>query len=145
MKYCCSCGTALPDSAAFCCACGKAVETATSPTMTYEQSAVQPKQHRGHVVYPLLSFVSMVLGFFLIYRMISTAITDPAPGRIITHIFLSISCFVVTTLLSSAKRCSQLRGLAITSRVFAIIGLVLFAVAVVILAIIGLVSQAIFS
>ena len=34
MKYCCSCGAALPDTAAFCSACGTPVEAEAAPAVT---------------------------------------------------------------------------------------------------------------
>ena len=145
MKYCCSCGAALPDSAAFCSACGKAVDPPlTRPAETpaaveaaveapaaapvaqpepivYEQPVVQP-------MYPTPAPKSANLFAILAMAAGGTALTAAMIALAVTNVLL-LSLFavgngVVAIIFAGKARGARLRGLAKAGKILAIIGLV---------------------
>ena len=148
MKYCCSCGTALPDSAAFCCACGKAVDPpvvrptapaapaaeppaaapvtppAAPPTVVYEQPVVQPPQQapRSSIVFPIVSLAAAVFGLLvtLIALGVSYSMVEMLPFAL-----LMAGNFVVSLVFAKKARGGRLRGLALAGKIISIVGLAL--------------------
>ena len=104
MKYCMSCGTQMPDTAAFCPACGTRVETVATETVAVETAVVEasPAKPRRNVKDLVFSIVAMASGiegavmagifsFFVIMPVggIAYNLLGPIPG-IIGLIFASL-------------------------------------------------------
>lgn len=137
MKYCMSCGTQMPDTAAFCPACGTRVETVAAETVAVEAAVVEapPAKPRRNVKDLIFSIVAMASGIegAVLAGIFSLFAIVPAAG--IIYNFLTplpgIVGLIFAKLVREPQNAARAKAGRITSLVSIIVSAVSFPVAIV--------------
>ena len=109
MKYCCFCGTALPDNAAFCSACGKAVDPPAAPVAA-------PEVSRRGAPFSALSLSFGVMGMFMLFALATFIAYEMEPLVVLISCLLSVSSFMLAVIFSLKSRGERPRALGLVGR-----------------------------
>lgn len=141
MKYCANCGNALDDAAVFCGNCGAQQQAAApvapvtpayqAPAYQAPVSTIQEGPDAGAKVMGVVGFILTLMCFiFAILNFIITGVAaadydDELASIGLTLIFTMLAPNIIGLCLCGSAIKNRMRGIAVTGKVFGIIGLAL--------------------